>query len=269
MIEYVLEDKHGNTRSLNGDDEVNSLVKNTLAAYSFNWDYEHKIRETSAGDGGVPLGDTRIPSNSLTITYTRANPLIDDYRDQENALKAFLRDVVKIIDETNGREARCRLTGNPDTFNEGTLLGLGTHQLNFTILDPVWFDVVETTDSLEVDSGQSLSMNLDVLSSAPVIPFWTITATTPTPSFTIYLNATLPSDRVEIDIDDPLFGTGGYEVMTIDVYTGDVLIGDDNRNGYIREMSDFFEIPIGEQEIVINPQGDITVELAYKNRSFY
>ncbi len=263
MIEYKLKDKDGNTYSLNGSGVTVSL-KQTVTQESDSFTFDNKIVERSFLPGSQHIGHSRLQSREFKLTFERVNDDLSSYRIESNQLISFIQKTAYIIDVTNNMELRVVVRSMDIDYLQGSLKKYSTDTFSFIALDPWWTDL--TKDTL---TGSSISNTIEEISlnnlgylETPIVI--TLVATVATDDIQIYLT----SNSYGISLSDSLFGTSGNLTMIINCETGNVTIGNVNRNASIDEGTGFFNIPIGTDKLNILANESLTYTIEYYKRYY-
>lgn len=263
MINYYLEDADANTFPLN-DASVSVIPRNSLALSSDSFEWESDVIEKTYQDGATQLGDVRLQSRNLKMSYVRTNPNSSEFQDDTNELIAFVKKTKYIVDADNDR----RILVSPKSFNvnyeSGTYKKYSNDSASFICLNPYWEDVTEvsiTGSALGTEINNIVIDNDGALKTSPVIELTSITANA---EVQIYISDSF----VGLIIDDTVFGTLGYETMTIDFQAGDITIQTLRRNTSIRSGTGFFFFPQGSFQISILPAEDTDYDIKYRRRYY-
>lgn len=267
MIRYDLMDKDGNVYELNGT-SGNPVAKGSMTSPTDNFTIENKLKERSAGPGSVALGESRIKSRKIDLMYTRTESVSTDYTQQENELISFLPSVTYLVDQTNLRRIDAKVLSHKLKYITGNHKLMGEGTIALSMLRPFWEDLTETEVTGSILGGIEEGLSFTVGGYYEVQPVIEVTASSACPLLDIYLDTVNPNDKVGINIADPLFGTVGYETITIDCYEGTLLIGDIDRTQNIEEGTGFFNVPVGPANIVFQATENIDISIKFRERYF-
>ena len=257
MIEYALKDIDGNLFNLN-DTAIIEPTKSGLSLSNDIFTFENRIVENSSLHGAVKLGKTRIKSREITIKFSRA--LSEDYsifKTAENALLTFLLKTVYLVDITNSLQVPVAITKYPIEYDKGSYQQSSDNEITLVLLKPFWENTTKDTesDTLSIDINTLVINNGGALAVPALITF---TASVAVTQIQMYIDDT----KEGLQINDPLFGTVGYQTLIIDCKEGTIKIGELDRTSVILVGTGYFQFPVGSSDfmIVLTAVCNITVD---------
>lgn len=263
MIVYQLADCEGETLALN-DVTAQPIEQESTTLGEDNFTYNTKIVPRSGQDGAVALGDTLIDSRELTVSFNRAYADYNDLRTKENELLAFLKRVTCLIDVTNNR----RISVSPLSYKLGSDPGCYHHSTNnsitFEALIPYWENLTETTVTQTLTGGDINEISLSVNGSSPPPPVITLDCAEACTTLQMYIS----ENKQGIEINDSILGSAGFEIMTVDNKLGTVKISNLDRSQNIVAGTGFFDLLLGASTLVVIPEGDLDITIAYNERYY-
>lgn len=221
------------------------------------------VIERSYKAGAVVSGEKRDKSKDLSFVFDTWKRTDSTFRDYVNELIKWLRKAVKIQNITTGVETDIALDKYSLKYEDGSVYRLASGDVSFKQLTPYWWDILETSVS---QSGVSLSeiLNINVISEIE-IPFTiTLTALDGITKFSVK-NLTSGEGILIQDLD---FGLNGLEIYIIDMKEGTSELNGISREQNIKQGTGFFNLFSGVNQIEIQANGQLGVEIVYKNR-FY
>lgn len=267
MIEYALQNTSGALYYLNGE-LIDNITRGSMTFQKETFTIDNKIKEKSAGAGSVALGESRLKARTLALQYERINVLDQDFMQAENELISACINARYIVDITNDRRCKVRVSKSALSYDKGSHKLSGSGTISIEMLTPFWEDNTPQEVTGSISGGAQDSISFQVGGYYDIQPRITLVASEVCDTLEIFLNAADPSDRVGLNIDDPLFGSAGYETLALDCEEGTVTIADLDRSQFVEEGTGYFALPAGDHELVFNPAGDIDVTIAYRRRYF-
>lgn len=266
MIEFSLEDDKGNIFSLNGVSVTNTIGKNSLGFQNESFNIDTNIIEKSSLPGSIRTNDPRIESRVLEFVLNVSDPDYTAYQSFISGLLYNLNKVAYLRDETGSRRIEVTL----NNFNISYDGGVGSQWLSsnvsfsLTCLKPYWEDINFTETNYTVSASVTNEFtftNNGYLEVQPVIEF---VVAAPCSFFEIILVAENDSIRIE----DPIFGTPGNGVITIDNEQGFVEIDNLDRTVYVIGGLGFISLPVGISDIQIISSVAATAKFYHRNRYY-
>lgn len=259
MIEYALRDADGNDYSLNGAGRPSPAAA-SLTFVSEQFEFDNKIVEKSGLPGSVKLGETRTMSRNIEIEYSTTG---SDMVAELNGMLRALRDAVYLLDVTNSRRVPIAVRGVITDYDPGSHKKSADVRATIEMLDPFWEALTASQESasLLIDIN-SVNIQNDGYAATP--PRLVFTATSAVSTIEMYINET----KQGLKIEDPIFGTLGYEEMVVDCATGQVTIGSLDRSPYIGPGTGFFDLPEGMAELRIVPTAECDVVVSWRERVY-
>lgn len=262
MIEYELILKDASTYSLNGS-AVTAALKESLSIIDAETSFEHVVVEKSVQDGADAIGDSRIKSSNIEITFDVAYVNDSDYRTRNNALLYALEHAEYLHNVTSSVRTRVRCEGLAETFDEGCYQRSGSVAIKFSRLDPYW----------EADAATTLSGNLEVGFNTIAVAYAghvdtppTVTIVVAAPCSTLSIEA--PDTGEGLAIFSTLFGSPGNLTMIIDMGLGTVMIGNASDIAAMDDTTGFFKLGVDTDSVKIYASVAGTYSIAYKARSY-
>ena len=262
MIEYALRDIDANELILN-DATVEQPTQGSLTLNDDSVSYDNRIVPSSSLPGSVKLGKTRVEARELIVSFSRSDPVVADFRTEENTLLEFLSRAVSLVDKTNSLLVPIAVMDYRAAYDPGSNRLSSDNEIRLQMLDPFWRDLVATNISQVVILGTSdiAITNLGFLPSPPVMTF---TATVAVSQIQIFID----ENKEGIQIDDALYGTVGFLTIIIDCEKGTVdLVGLD-RTISILPGTGFFDLIVGAQTLKVVSTAAHNISLDYFKRFF-
>jgi hypothetical protein len=259
MIEYAVRNADDVEYSLNGDGRP-APAAGSLTFLEEPISFDQKVVEKSGRPGSARLGETRTESRRITLEYTVAGT---DVVSELNEMIRALRDAVYLVDKTNERRIPIAVSSVNPTWDSGSHKLSGEVSATIQLLEPFWEGETEETASatLAVDVNAIEIVNGGY---APAPPVLTFTASAAVSTLEIYIAET----KQGIRIDDPLFGTLGYETLVLDCAAGTLMLGDLDRTPFISPGTGFFDFPEGTSELRIVPTAACSVAITWRERAY-
>lgn len=265
---YRIYDVEGNTYELNGS-SIPSIMQNSMRMDSDTFDFETEMVTKSYLTGSIVNREPRLQTKtfSLFLDYVMASD--SAYDDYIGELLKNLQKMVLVEDTTNALKASASISSLEVTHSSGAQKRSGSITINIDLLDGFWYDVASITveDTLTVgESTATLSLpNAGFLKTYPVI---TLEADSFVGEF--YLSIGIYG----IGINDGLFGSIGFNTLTIDCVQGKVtLLETADRSASIIANTGFFDIPIGSNNLALELVNNFTgtaldVSVEYHERKY-
>ena len=262
-ILYAFEDAEGNRYLPNGV-SISKIAQSTFGQNADSFSWENKIIDKSFLPGSKKLGTTRLKSDNISFSLTRANEESVDFRSALNDLLQAVQKtkyVINLTDETRAEVAPLSAVSTP---NKGTEKNFASEEITFERLSP-WEDETPNSqdESLTGDSFNDIEINnAGALDAVPVFTFTSSVAIDD-------IQILIPDNSGSFQLLDPIFGTTGFEELVIDCEQGTAIIGNVDRANFIVAGTGFVQIPPGATQIVrIFVPEDCDVNISWRNRYY-
>jgi hypothetical protein len=235
----------------------------TMRVLSRSFSVDLDVIERSFRPGANLIGVPRQQSTTLDFQFQQNYPVEKTFRDYMNNLLYWLNNVVLIRDNVNNIETDIILEGNEINYDNGGFnLGTTGNTITFRQLKPFWRDVNETVVT-ESGSGSNYItiQNNGYIETPGVI---TLTAIEPTTKFSLRILETGNG----ILIEDLEFGLNGLDIYIIDNENGVSSLSGLNRNNKIRNGTGFFNFQVGTNTLEFIYNGNLGIEVSYKQRYY-
>jgi hypothetical protein len=262
MIEYAFEDADGNQYAINGSG-IGTIAKNTLRQGEDAFSWENKVIENSFLPGEKKLGTTRLMGRSVGFVLERTGTTEAEFRDELNALIRAFETCKYLVDKTNGQRMEVAPLDFSSTPSTGTEHRFTSDAFSLRMLSP-WESTTESTASqaLTALTFNDISINNEgFLDAYPVLTF---TATVTVDDIQILI----PENTGSFQIQDPLFGTVGFQSLVIDCLEGTTQLGNTDRANFVVPGTGFIQFPSGASTLRIFPSAACSVSVTWRNR-FY
>lgn len=262
MIEYALQNSDLESFNLNGT-LIHNPMKGSLTLNEDNFEYDNKIVEKSALPGAVQLGERRIMSRNVSLTFSRAEQDYEDFKDFENDLLEFLKETAYLHDVTNGRRVPVAVLNYALSHDKGSYHHSSDNTIELKLLEPFWTSISATTisTSLAIDINKIAISKLGYLEIPPII---TLTASSAVSDLRIYIDET----KKGIQIEDNLFGTDIYTELILDCINGTLMIDNIDRINSVIPGTGFFSFPTYACTLIIIPDAICDVQIDRYSREY-
>lgn len=255
-IRWRLVDIDDNTFDL---DEGIFLVNND----SFKVDLD--IEERSFLDGGIFDGISRMETKEMEFKFTKAFQSDSDYRNYFNEIIYEFRKAVKIQDIINSIETEIEFAEFSITYDVGAYLRESENSILIYLKNVLWETISYTTVSI-VGSSPATSGTQALTNNGWVTIYPIITLTANSAANNIFF--VIQETDKGIKIIDLQFGNVGLTEYIINCLNGFITLGGLKRNENIQSQSGPFSIPIGSSTLEYDIDGDVDIEIKYKEKYY-
>jgi hypothetical protein len=252
MGRWTLEDLSGNR--LNLEDKTFKFMESEFKI-------EQDITERSGQDGADLIGLTRVKSKSLPFEFVMFDSNEQSFRTRLNTYLMWFRNTVYIYDTVNNQRAEVSMDTSNIKYTIGSFNFVADCTIDFKMLFPFW-EGEEITEQLSSVSSGVITINNDGYATTP--PLIYVTALQPTTKFSIIIN----ENRDGIAIEDLQFGSIGLVYYIIDNKNGTAELNSTDRSECIRSGTNYFNLTLGINTLLINSNGDIDVIIKYRKRYY-
>ena len=200
----------------------------------------------------------------MIVRFNRAvgeNP--DTLRESENDLLEFLNKVVYLVDNTRNLIVPIAIKDYSIEYDVGGHQLSSDNEILLELLDPFW--KAETPDNINqaiaIGTNDIIITNSGFLATPPIITF---TASAAVTQLKVYVNET----KEGIQIDDSLFGTGGYDELIINCELGTLELEGFDRTESILPGTGYFTLPVGTNVLKIVSTEVCNIDIDFYKRYF-
>lgn len=247
------------------DDNTFNLEETIFLVNDENFKVDVKIEDRSFLDGGVFDGISRMKTKEMEFSFTKSFQTDSAYRDYFNEIIYEFRKAVKIRDLLNSIETEIEFSEFNITYEKGCRFRVSDNSILIYLKNVLWDTVNYTTINI---SGSSLvTEGTQVIINngwAPTRPIITLTANT----IATHIFFVVQETNRGIKIVDLQFGNLGLTEYIINCQSGFVTLGGLKRNENIQRQSGPFDLPIGTSNLEYEINGDVDIEIKYKEKYY-
>lgn len=264
MIVYGFIDSDDNIRLLTtiGLSDENQTIEKTFKKIDDFFTSELDVIEKTFTAGADFPGTIRDASKTLTYQYNIHFTTNEEFRNVMNTNMAMFRSTEKIYNMTDNIFTSVRFQSHQITYLDGTDTRMATCTVTFKQLIPYWesYDEITVTNGTGEDSVVVVN-NQGKIETPPVI---TMNALLPTSKILIKIL----ESNTGIYINDLQFGSGGLNQMILDNREGTLELDGLDRKNKIGVGTGFFNLNPGTNTITFDTNGNIDIEITYRERHY-
>lgn len=223
---------------------------------------ESDVLERSFEDGAINPGIVRDTSKELEFIYDINYGTETSFRTYLNEFLYNARKIAILEDTVLNQQIPVEYISHEIGYDPGGFRKGAINTLVLRALSPFWEATTYTTDT---DSG-STTITFPITNDGYVAanPVFTLTTAVNVTKFSIKNDVT----NKGIVVQDLQFGLLGLTEYIVDCEEGTSELNGLSRESRIKGGTGFFSIPVGSSNIVVNVNGQTTVEVKYKKRYF-
>lgn len=252
-------------RLIDEDDNTFNLDSDIFLRNDDNFKMSLDPEERSFEDGAIFEGKKRMESKEMVFSFTKSFDNDSDYRDYFNELIYEFRKAFKIRDIILNIEAIIDFSEFNISFETGSFLRCSDNEITVLLKNIFWTDVDYTEINISGASpSTSGSQAISNTGWSPLKPIITLTANTGASIIFFVVDET----NQGIKINDLQFGVVGLTEYIINCEEGYITLGGIRRNENIQANSGPFEIPVGNNTLTYDINGDVDIKIEYKKRYY-
>jgi hypothetical protein len=247
------------------DDNTFDLDDGIFLVNNDNFKIDLDIEERTFLDGGIFDGISRMETKEMEFKFIKNFQSDADYRDYFNEIIYEFRKAVKIQDIINSIETEIEFAEFSITYTDNSYLRVSENSILIYLKNVLWETINYTT--VNIGGSSPTTSGTQALTNngwTPVYPIITLTANTSASNIFFVIQET----NKGIKIIDLQFGDVGLTEYIINCLSGFITLGGLKRNENIQSQSGPFAIPIGSSTLEYIINGDVDIEIKYKEKYY-